>query len=166
MERYNHEPGGVGFLLAFIALEILANTYAERHRISKILPRNEFRAVGEVFVGTLSQIEGMELTTEQIKLIKQKVPELNRRSIRNKIKRLTDAYGWDFLINKLIDDCIKVRNYMMHLGSYGRFDRTMMPNLYHRIASSVQLALIDLLGCSDCVHDLEDLKLQLKGEVQ
>jgi len=158
LERYRHEPSDVGFMLVWIALEVLANNYASRHKISSILSRNKFKMVKQSIVNTLSQIEITELPKEPRDLITQKVSaELNRLSIRSKICNLRDAYGWDFITDKLLSDCIKVRNHIMHLGTYGNFNREIMPHLYFRIGTSVQLALIYILGCSDYVHNLQEI---------
>lgn len=163
VERYHHKSGEVGFMLTWIALEILANTYAEKHKISNIIFRNKFKVVKEAIAKTLKETESLELSKEQRDFIMQKVSELNRLSIRSKISKLRDNYRWDFIPDNLLSDCIKVRNYMMHLGNYGNFNRTTMPKLYSKLVTSVNLMLIDLLKCSEYVYNLSELKEHIKS---
>lgn len=159
------ELGDVEFILTWIALETLANTHSKMSGISNnILPSTKFKAVKEGVISMLTQLKkGSQLTTKQKELIKQKVPELNRLSIRTKVDKLRSEYGWDFITDELFKKWNKLRNHIMHTGTYAGFDQTILSDLSTRLRDSVQLALIDLLGCSDYVHNLQGLKMQIKG---
>lgn len=159
----NAEVVEVRFMLAWIAMETLANTYAELNRISSILPSKKFEVIKKSLVEALSQVEGAIVCGAQRDLIIQKVSGLNRPAIRYLIKSISDAYGWDFITDQLLGDYIKVRNAIMHSGAYGRVGRTRIADLTERLATSVQLALIDLLGCSKYVHDLLALKNKVRA---
>jgi hypothetical protein len=100
----------------------------------------------------------------QKELIINKLPELNRPSIRYKTYKLRDAYEWDFMTDGLIDDCYEFRNSFMHDGTHAGFDQRKLPDLSTRFKDSIQLALIDLLGCSSYVPDLQGFKRKIKGD--
>jgi len=158
------ELDDVAFILTWIALEILANAYASEQGISPILPEDRFdKIVKPAISRALSEIDKKDLPEKQKALIKGKVSELNRPSIRNEVHKLRDEYGWDFITDELFDNCNRLRNHIMHLGTYAGFDQITLSNLLVRLRDAVQLALIDLLGCSDYVYDLEARKIQIKG---
>ena len=115
----------------------------------------------------LNQLEKEEqLTPEQKELIINKLPELNRPSIRYKICKLRDAYGWDFITNRLLGEYIKLRDNLMHSGTYGGVELTRVKDLDAKLHQSMYLALIDLMGCSDYVSYLHSVKKQIKGNEQ
>jgi len=152
------------FILSWIALEILANAYASEQGISPILPETEFKKIVKPAINrALSEIDNENLPEKQKVLIKSKVSELNRPSIRNKVCKLKDAYGWDFITDILFYKCNKLRNNIMHLGNYAKFNQHTLTDLSTRFRDSIQLALIDLLGCSDYVPDLQGLKTKIKS---
>ena len=152
------------FMLCWIALEILANANANELGISQVLPKTEFnKSVKPAVLEALNGIDKGSLPAKQKTLIKDKIPELNRTSIRNKVYELRDTYKWDFITNKLFGECNKLRNYYMHLGSYAGFNEHKLNDLSSRFRDSIQLALIDLLGCSSYVPDLENKKMRIKG---
>jgi len=159
------ELGDVEFMLAWIALEILANAHAKNHNASKILPDNIFGSrVKQAISAILSQLEKENhLTTEQKELIWQKLPELNRSSIRYKVCKLRNQHGWDFITDGLFNDWNKLRNHIMHSGTCAGLDQARLIDLSTRLRVSMQLALIDLLGCKDYVNNLQRLKMQIKG---
>ena len=163
LERYHHEHGEVGFLLTWVALEVLANTYANKIEISSILTPSNFKKVEKAVKETLKGLNAQILSEEKRDLVIQKLPELNRLSTRTKIQGLRGHYGWDFITDSMVDECIKLRNYIMHSGNYGHFDRTLIGDLFFRMATAVQLALIDILGGSGYVHNLQELKTRIKG---
>ena len=154
----------VAFMLSWIALEILTNAYASEQGISTILPKDEFNKIVKPAISrALSEIDKENLTEKQKALIKGKVSELNRPSIRYKVRKLRDAYGWDFITDRLFKDSNTLRNGIMHLGTYAGFNQHTLTDLSTRFRDSIQLALIDLLGCSNCVPDLQNLKIKIKG---
>jgi hypothetical protein len=155
----------VAFMLSWIALEILANAYASEQGISTILPKTEFnKSVKSVFLEALNEIDKANLCEYQKELIINKLPELNNSSIRYKIYKLRDACEWDFMTNQLIDDCYKFRNSFTHDGTHAGFDQRKLYNLLSRLKDAIQLALIDLLGCSSYVPDLQGFKIKIKGD--
>ncbi len=152
------------FISCWIALEILANAHANELGISQILPKTEFNKIVKPAINqALGKIERASLPEKQKKLIEGKVSELNRPSIRNKVYKLKDTYKWDFITNKLFGECNKLRNYIMHSGNYAGFNEHKLNDLSNRFRDSIQLALIDLLGCSSYVPDLQGLKIKIKG---
>lgn len=154
----------VGFMLSCISLEILANAYANEQGHKNIVPPNTFNKVVKPPINqALSEIDEANLPKEQKELIINKLPELNRPSIRSKISNLRDAYKWDFMTDQLIDNCYKVRNSFVHDGTYAGFDQRTLINLSIRFKDSIQLALIDLLGCSSYVPALENKKRDIKS---
>lgn len=158
------EFGDVAFMLSWIALEILANAYASEQGFKTILPKNTFnRIVKPPINRALSEIDAANLTQEQKKLIKDKLPELNRPSIINKVCKLRDAYKWDFMTDQLINDCYKFRNSFMHDGTHAGFDQRTLITLPTRFMKSIQLALMYLLDCSDYVPGLENFKIEIRG---
>ena len=155
----------VAFMLSWIALEILANAHSNELGISYILPNTKFKKIVKPAINrALSEIDKENLTEKQKELIKDKVSELNRPSIRNKVRKLKDAYGCDFTTDKLFDDCNRLRNDIMHLGTYAGFNQHTLTDLSTRFRDSIQLALIYLLGCSHCVPDLQGLKMKMKDD--
>jgi len=151
----------VAFMLSWIALEILANAYASDQGFKTILPPNTFNKIVKSPINRA--LSKANLPKEQKDLIIKKLPELNRPSIRNKVRKLRDEYKWDFITNQLIKDCYKFRNYFMHDGTYAGFGQRTLIDLSIRFKDSIQLALIDLLGCSDYVPDLQGKKTKIKG---
>lgn len=153
------------FITCWIALEILANAQANKLGISEILPTTEFnKTVKPTICRALYEIDNRNFPDEQKIMIKDKIPELNRPSIRNKVYKLRDSYKWDFITDKLFDECNKLRNHIMHLGNYAGYNEHKLNDLSTRFMDSIQLALIDLLGCSNCVSDLQGLKIKIKGD--
>jgi hypothetical protein len=163
LERYHHEHGDVSFILTWVALEVMANTYAEKTKMSSILTSSNFKKVEKAVKKTLKDLNNQILPKEKRGLVIQKLPELNRSSTRTRIQGLRAQYGWDFITDSMLDECIKLRNYIMHSGNYGHLDRTTLGDLYFRMATTVQLALIDLLDGSGYVHNLQELKTRIKG---
>lgn len=154
----------VAFMLSWIALEILANAYASEQGLKNILPPNTFNKMVKPPINqALSEIDKANFPEEQRELIISKLPELNRPSIRYKIYKLRDAYEWDFMAYGLIDNCYKFRNSFMHDGTHAGFDQRTLINLSIRFKDSIQLALIDLLGCSSYVPALENKKRDIKS---
>ncbi len=154
----------VAFMLSWIALEILANAYASEQGLKNILPQNTFNKIVKSPINrALSEIDKANLPEEQKELIINKLPELNRTSIRYKIYKLRDAYEWDFMTDQLIDDCYKLRNSFIHDGTHAGFDQRTLIKLPTRFRNSIQLALMYLLGCSDYVPDLENKKIDIRG---
>jgi len=154
----------VSFMLSWIALEILANAYASDQGFKTILNPNTFnRIVKPAISRALNDIHNVNLPEEQKKQITDKLPELNRPSIISKVRKLRDVYRWDFMTNQLIKDCYKFRNSFIHDGTDAGFDRRTFIKLSTRFKDSIQLALIDLLGCSEYVPDLQGLKIKIKG---
>jgi len=164
LERYHHKPGEVGFIFTWIALEVLANTHAQKDNISNIVTPKKFEVVKKAVSKTISEIELQTLPNEKKTLVIQKLPELNRLSTRTRIKKLREKYGWDYITNSLLDKCIKLRNQIMHEASHENIDMTTKADLNSRIATAVQLSLIDLLGGSSYVHNLQELKTRIKGD--
>ena len=158
------EIGEVSFILPWMALETLANAYAEKEGTSTILHSNHFKEIVKpTVIGVLNQLEKEErLTVGQKELIINKLPELNRPSIRYKICKLRDAYGWDFITNRLLGEYIKLRDNLMHLGTLGGIELTRGKDLSVKLHLSLYLALIDLIGCSNYVSHLQALKTQIK----
>ena len=154
----------VAFMLSWIALEILANAYASDRRFKTILSKNTFnKKVKPPINRALDEIDKANLPEEQKKLIKDKLSELNHPSIIRKVRKLRDAYEWDFMTDQLIDDCYKCRNSFMHEGTYAVFNQRTLIDLRTRFKESIQLALLYLLGCSDYVFDLENKKIKIRG---
>lgn len=152
------------FILSWIALEILANAYASEQGISLILPETKFKKIVKPAINrALDEIDKENLPNKEKTLIKSKISELNRPSIRYKVRKLRDAYGWDFITDRLFNDSNTLRNDIMHLGTYTGFNEHELTNLSTRFRDSIQLALIDLLGCNKCVPDLQGLKIKIKG---
>lgn len=158
------EIGEVSFILPWMALETLANAYAEKEGTSTILHSNNFKEIVKpTVIEVLNQLEKEErLTAGQKELIINKLPELNRPSIRYKICKLRDAYGWDFITNRLLGEYIKLRDNLMHLGTLGGVELARVKDLSVKLHQSLYLALIDLIGCSDYVSYLQALKTQIK----
>jgi len=158
------EFSDVAFMLSWIALEILANAYASDQGFKTILSKNTFNKIVKPPINrALSEIDKANFTEEQKKLIKDKLPELNRPSIISKVRKLRDAYEWDFMTNQLINDCYKFRNSFMHDGTHAGFDQRTLIILPTRFKNSIQLALIYLLGCSDYAPSLENKKIEIRG---
>ena len=159
------EIGEVSFMLTWIALETLANAYTEKEGTSTVLHSNTFKKIVKPpIIEVLNQLEKEEhLTPEQKELIINKLPELNRPSIRYKICKLRDAYGWDFITNRLLGEYIKLRDNLMHLGTHGGVELTRVQDLSVKLHLSMYLALIDSIGCSDYVSYLHSVKKQIKG---
>ncbi len=154
----------VAFMLSWIALEILANAYASEQGLKNILPPNTFNKMVKPHINrALSEIDKANLPEEQKKLIKDKLSELNRPSIIRKVRKLRDAYKWDFMTDRLIDDCSKFRNSFMHDGTHAGFDQRTLNILSTRLRDAVQLALIYMLGCSYYVPFLENKKIEIRG---
>jgi len=152
------------FILCWIALEVLANAHANELGISQILPKTEFNKIVKSAINrALDEIDKENLPNKQKVLIKSKISELNRPSIRNKIYKLRNAYEWDFITDGLFKECNELRNHIMHLGNYSGFNEHTLTDLSTRFRDSIQLALIDLLGCSDYVPDLQGLKIKIRG---
>ncbi|MFC1945939.1 hypothetical protein ACFLW1_01925 [Chloroflexota bacterium] len=159
------EIGEVSFILPWMALETLANAYAEKDGISTILHSNNFKEIVKpAVIEVLNQLEKEErLTAGQKELIISKLPELNRPSIRYKICKLRDAYGWDFITNRLLGDYIELRDNLMHLGTLGGVKLARVQDLSIKLHLSMYLALINLIGCSEYISNLDSLKIQIKG---
>lgn len=159
------ELGDVEFILTWIALETLANTHSKMSGISNhILPSTKFKGVKEGVISMLTQLKkGSQLTSKQEELIKQKVPELNRLSIRSKVNKLRSEYGWDFITDELFNDWNKLRNHIMHTGTYAGLNQTKLIDLSTRLRVSMQLILIDMLDCSNYVDNLQGLKTRIRG---
>jgi hypothetical protein len=124
-ETFNHEPGDIGFLLTWIALEILANAHTLR-RYSK--------------------------------------NKADKICIRQKISEMVEDYHWQFLREDLISKSKKIRDKIMHEGNYGNIDRNAMPTLFSKLLKAVQLALINLLGCSSYINNNQNLTLETGQE--
>jgi hypothetical protein len=159
------EIGEASFMLTWIALEILANAHAENEGTSAILLDGEFKErVKKGVIEALNQLEKKgHLTIEQKKLMINKIPELNRPSIRNKVHRLRDDRRWGFITNSLLNEYINVRDHIMHLGTHGRFTLVRVIDLTIKLRMSMYLALIDLIGCSEYISYLDSLKKQIEG---
>lgn len=154
----------VAFMLSWIALEILANAYASEQGLKNILPTNTFnKLVNPAIKGALNGIDKEYLTEEQKELIEDKLSELNRPSIRKKVRKLRDKYKWNFMTNELFKDCNELRDDIIHSGTYAGFDDPTLRNLSSRFKDSIQLALMYLLDCSDYVPDLENKKIKIRG---
>lgn len=160
------EIGEVSFMFPWIALEILANAYAEKEGISSILQSNIFKNIAEPpIIEALNQLEKEEcLTPEQKELITNKLPELNRPSIRYKIRKLRNAHEWDFITDGLLGEYIKLRDGIMHLGTPRNIQFTRLQDLSRKLRMSIYLALIDLIGCSNYISHLQHVKQQIKEE--
>jgi hypothetical protein len=155
----------VAFMLSWIALEILTNAYASERGISTILPKDEFNKIVKPSISrALSEMDKENITEKQKVLIEGKVSELNRPSIRNNVYKLRDEYSWDFITNRLFEECNLLRNKIMHSGTYEGFNQYTLIDLSTRFRDSIQLALIDLLGCSNWVPDLQGLRKKIKGD--
>jgi len=159
MGGYYPELGEVEFMLTWIALEVLANAHAETRKISDILPPDKFKVVKKEVKKVLSHLEGGEL-------IIQKIPELNRPSIREKVDKLKSEYKWDFITDKLFSEWNKLRNHIMHTGTYAGFSQNKLIDLSVQLRDSMQLMLIDLLSCSDYVNNLQGLKTRIRGSTK
>ncbi len=158
------ELGDVEFVLTWIALEILANAYSETHGISNILTTTDFKEFKKAISEILNRLEkANNLSSEQKELIIQKIPELNRSSIRYKVSKLTNEYEWDFITDELLSDWKKLRDRIMHKGTYAGFERSKLIDLSTRLRDSMHLILIDLLGCTDYVDNLQGLKTRIRG---
>lgn len=157
------EIGETSFMFPWIALEILANAHAKK---SNILHSNIFKNIAKPpIIETLNQLEEeAHLTPEQKELIINKLPELNRPSIRYEICKLRDAREWDFITDGLLGEYIKLRDGIMHLGTHGNIKSTRMQDLAIKLRMSIYLALIDLIGCSDYISHLQHIKKQIKDE--
>ncbi len=158
------EIGEVSFMFPWIALEILANAHAEKEGISTILHSNIFKTIAKLpIIEALNQLEKEEhLTPEQKELIINKLPELNRPSIRYKIRKLKNAHEWDFITDGLLGEYIKLRDGIMHLGAHGNIQFTRMQDLSIKLRMSIYLALIDLIGGSNYISHLHHIKTQIK----
>ena len=159
------EIGVASFMLTWIALETLTNAYTEKEGTSTVLHSDTFKEmVKPPIIKVLRQLESKEhLTPEQKGLIINKLSELNRPSIRYKIRKLRDAHGWDFITNGLLGEYIDLRDNLMHSGTYGGVDLARVRDLSVKLNISMYLALIDLIGCSDYVSYLQPIKEQIKG---
>ena len=124
-ETLNHEPGDIGFLLTWIALEILANAHTLK-RYSK--------------------------------------SKADKICIRQKISEMVEDYHWQFFREDLISKSKKIRDKIMHEGNYGNIDRNTMPTLFSELLKAVQLALINLLGCSSYINNTQNLTLETGQE--
>ena len=158
------ELGDVEFILAWIALEILANAFCKERGISTILPSGKFRSVIKpVITRALHDVDEENLPNQQKEVFLRKVPELNQAFVRDKVFTARDAYRWDFITDKLFSDWNELRNHIIHSGTYAGLSQTTLVDLSTRLRTSVQLILIGLLGCSEYVPNLQDLKTQIKG---
>ena len=159
------EIGVASFMLTWIALETLTNAYTEKEGTSTVLHSDTFKKIVKPpIIKVLNQLEKEEhLTPEQKELIINKLPELNRPSIRYKICKLRDAYGWDFITNRLLGEYIKLRDNLMHSGIYGGVELTRVQDLDAKLHQSMYLALIDLIGCSEYISYLDFIKKQIEG---
>ena len=144
----------------------MANAHAKEQGISTIIPNGNFKKIlRPAVIGCLSQLEeGNYLTSKHKELIVDKIPEFNRSSIRYKVFELIKAHGWDFITDKLFNDWNKLRNHIMHSGTYARLNQVKLAGLSRRLRISMQLALIDLLSCSDYVISLQGLKKQIERD--
>lgn len=160
------EIGEVSFMFPWIALEILANAHAEKKGISIVLHSNIFKNIAKPpIIEALNQLEKEErLTPEQKELIINKLPELNRPSIRYKICKLRNAHEWGFITDGLLGEYIKLRDGIMHLGTHGNIQSTRMQDLSIKLRMSIYLALIDLIGCSNYISHLHHIKQQIRDE--
>ena len=80
----------------------------------------------------------------------------NSKRIRNsgveeRIKALSNSYGWSFMDNTLVKDWTDIRDKYMHAGrirSLKRFskDKALLGTRFFQLMSSMQIVLIDLLG--------------------
>ena len=80
----------------------------------------------------------------------------NPKRIRNsgveeRIKALSNSYGWSFMDNTLVKDWTDIRDKYMHAGrirSLKRFskDKALLGTRFFQLMSSMQIVLIDLLG--------------------
>lgn len=159
------EIGEVSFMFPWIALEILANAHAEEKGVSTVLPSNIFKNMTKpLIIEVLNQLKNEgALTLEQKELIINKLPELNRPSIRHKICKLRDAHEWNFITDELLGEYIKLRDGIMHLGTHGNLQFTRLQDLSIKLRMSIYLALIDLLGCSEYISHLDSIKKQIEG---
>lgn len=149
-ETLNHEPGDIGLLLTWIALEILANSYAKSAKLEPVWPKDEFREVKQTITQSLSQL-GNVVTAQQKVHFEKKLPGLNRLPIRQKILEMDAAYSLRLLTEKLISDSKKARDKIMHEGNYGNINRSEMPRLFSELLKATQLALINLLCCDSYI---------------
>ncbi len=146
LESMNAQVLDFNFISAWIALEILANCHVAK---SKILASSKFKTVRRLVHDALDdEAKKGILSDKQKDLILQKVPELNRFSTRDSVMSLSEARGWDSVTDEWVGNLINIRNGILHSGTYKGFERQHVGQLYSQLAGTVQLMLIDLLGCS------------------
>ncbi len=158
------EIGEASFMLTWIALEILANAHAEKEGTSPILPDERFKTVKQDVIEVLNKLKNKgHLTSKEQNLMINKISELNRPSIRNKVRKLSDDRKWEFITKGLLNEYIKVRNNIMHLGTHGEVTLVRVKDLSVKLHISMYLALIDLIGCSEYISYLDSIKKQIEG---
>lgn len=158
------EIGEASFMLTWIALEILANAHAEEEGTSPILPDERFKTVEQDVIEVLNKLKNKgHLTSKEQNIMINKISELNRPSIRNKVHKLSDDRKWEFITKGLLNEYIKVRNNIMHLGTHGGVTLVRVKDLSVKLHISMYLALIDLIGCSEHISYLDSIKKQIEG---
>jgi len=149
---YEGRPFETKFVSAFVALEVLANAYCEKHKIAAILPKGELKnTVKPIIQEALSHVKQTQLPTGDRDLIIKNLSEWNRLFVRNRIYKLRDtpAYQWDFMDDLLIRDWVRIRDKFMHEGttrSLATMNRELRDTRYVQLVLSLQLALVDLLS--------------------
>lgn len=147
---YANRPLETKFLSAFVALEILANSYCSQKNKSNVLTLDKFKLLKNNLLKTLQKLDDNILPLKK-ELISNKISsELNRLSIKEKIRILCDAYGWDFIDDELTKDWGNIRNKYMHEGSVialNKFkEKKPLAERYFQLVYSVQVALLELIG--------------------
>ncbi len=153
------------FLLAWIALEVLANANARLNKsAAAIIPvKKNMKMVRRALLDALGSVNEDIITPSQSEKLVQKLQssDLNRAVVRDKITCLCDRYQWDFITDNLIGKWKELRDGVMHKGSHGGVDGGKVGDLCQRLQLAVQLALLDLLGCSQFTRNLVETKRRI-----
>lgn len=148
---YANRPLETKFISTFVALEILANSYCSQNDKSNALAPDKFKLLKSNLLRTLQRMDDDTILPIEKELISNKISsELNRLSIKEKIRALRDAYYWDFIDDELIKDWVNIRNKYMHEGSIMALNKfkkkETLAERYLQLVYSVQIALLELTG--------------------
>jgi len=154
-------------LAAIQSMELLAGQYAEKHNLVYVIDRNKFSdklsEIGSAVSEALQEAFGEDSANSLCGEDNEKLMILNRRTLRQVLKRLFQDFGIEVSRQKL-NELIETRNALVHRGSFNTNDRVKE---FYRIISIMDTLLLKMLGYEGYILDCEQkwarIKLQAKA---
>lgn len=138
------------FVIVYLCFEKIVSELYSKTNSEKILRKAKFKIIKEKLENDLLEISDSEVSTLQKELIMEKISELNRISIKRKIKFILENFNIEFssaLSDKGEFKFLKIRNELIHVAGDRKIDSDVLFQETYRLKGYFELIILKLLEC-------------------